>query len=43
MHGSPHIVSDVMTHIVASIGRRADFKEIVQLMEQWNVSALPVL
>lgn len=43
MHGTPHIVSDVMTHTVASIGRRADFKEIVQLMEEWNVSALPVL
>ncbi|MEV5787911.1 CBS domain-containing protein [Streptomyces sp. NPDC052287] len=43
MHGSPHIVSDVMTHTVASIGRRANFKEIVELMEQWNVSALPVL
>ncbi|MFC5201071.1 CBS domain-containing protein [Streptomyces kaempferi] len=43
MHGTPHIVSDVMTHTVASIGRRANFKEIVQLMEQWRVSALPVL
>ncbi|MEV6536226.1 CBS domain-containing protein [Streptomyces sp. NPDC051639] len=43
MHGSPHIVSGVMTHTVASIGRRANFKEIVELMEQWNVSALPVL
>ncbi|MEU3741446.1 CBS domain-containing protein [Streptomyces sp. NPDC032198] len=43
MHGSPHIVTDVMTRTVASIGRRADFKEIVQLMEEWNVSALPVL
>ncbi|MCX4572723.1 CBS domain-containing protein [Streptomyces sp. NBC_01571] len=43
MHGTPHIVSDVMTHTVASIGRRANFKEIVEMMEQWNVSALPVL
>ncbi|MFD5625225.1 CBS domain-containing protein [Streptomyces sp. NPDC127072] len=43
MHGTPHIVSDVMTHTVASIGRRADFKEIVRLMEEWKVSALPVL
>ncbi|WP_329536302.1 CBS domain-containing protein [Streptomyces sp. NBC_01450] len=32
-----------MTHTVAAIGRRANFKEIVQLMEQWKVSALPVL
>jgi CBS domain-containing protein len=32
-----------MTHTVAAIGRGAGFKEIVQLMEQWQVSALPVL
>ncbi|KAF5992381.1 CBS domain-containing protein [Streptomyces sp. WAC00263] len=43
MHGTPHIVSDVMTHTVAAVGRRANFKEIVRLMEQWKVSALPVL
>jgi len=43
MHGTPHIVSDVMTHTVAAVGRKANFKEIVQLMEQWKVSALPVL
>jgi CBS domain-containing protein len=43
VHGTPHIVSDVMTHTVAAIGRKASFKEIVQLMEQWKVSALPVL
>ncbi|MEU9140012.1 CBS domain-containing protein [Streptomyces sp. NPDC048404] len=43
MHSSPHIVSDVMTHTVAAIGRGAGFKEIVQLMEQWQVSALPVV
>ncbi|SOF03223.1 CBS domain-containing protein [Streptomyces sp. OV198] len=43
MHGTPHIVSDVMTHTVAAIGRKANFKEIVQLMEQWKVTALPVL
>ena len=43
MHGSPHIVSDVMTHTVAAVGHRAGFKEIVQLMEQWQVSALPVV
>ncbi|MFF2427146.1 CBS domain-containing protein [Streptomyces mirabilis] len=43
MHGTPHIVSDVMTHTVAAIGRKANFKEIVQLMEEWKVSALPVL
>ncbi|MEU6276547.1 CBS domain-containing protein [Streptomyces populi] len=43
MNGSPHIVSDVMTHTVAAIGRGAGFKEIVRLMEQWRVSALPVV
>ncbi|MFJ8025201.1 CBS domain-containing protein [Streptomyces sp. NPDC096311] len=43
MHGSPHVVSDVMTHTVAAVGRKANFKEIVRLMEQWKVSALPVL
>ncbi|WP_371525108.1 CBS domain-containing protein [Streptomyces sp. NBC_01283] len=43
MHGSPHIVSDVMTHTVAAIGRGATFKEIVRMMQDWKVSALPVL
>ncbi|MFG2363987.1 CBS domain-containing protein [Streptomyces mirabilis] len=43
MHGSPRIVSDVMTHTVAAVGRKANFKEIVRLMEQGKVSALPVL
>jgi CBS-domain-containing membrane protein len=43
MHGTPHIVSDVMTQTVAAIGRRASFKEIVQMMQDWKVSALPVL
>jgi CBS domain-containing protein len=43
MHGTPHIVSDVMTHTVAAIGRKATFKEIVRLMQDWKVSALPVL
>ncbi|MFJ8200819.1 CBS domain-containing protein [Streptomyces sp. NPDC096152] len=43
MHGSPHIVSDVMTHTVVAVGRDAPFKDVVQLMGQWKVSALPVL
>ncbi|GGN80039.1 hypothetical protein GCM10011579_065140 [Streptomyces albiflavescens] len=43
MHGTPHIVSDVMTHTVAAIGRGANFKEIVRMMQEWRVSALPVL
>ncbi|MFC3571983.1 CBS domain-containing protein [Streptomyces yaanensis] len=43
MHGTPHIVSDVMSHTVAAVGRQASFKEIVRLMRDWKVSALPVL
>ncbi|MEV1069151.1 CBS domain-containing protein [Streptomyces sp. NPDC050263] len=43
MHGAPHIVSDVMTHTVAAVGRKATFKEIVQLMQDWKISALPVI
>lgn len=43
MHATPYIVSDVMSHTVAAVGRRATFKEIVQLMQDWKVSALPVL
>ncbi|MGW6530343.1 CBS domain-containing protein [Streptomyces venezuelae] len=40
---SPRTVSDVMTHTVIAVGRDAPFKEIVSLMGQWKVSALPVL
>ncbi|WP_280909254.1 CBS domain-containing protein [Streptomyces sp. SAI-090] len=43
MHGSPSIVSDVMTQTVAAIGRDASFKEIVRMMQDGKVSALPVL
>ncbi|MEV2216123.1 CBS domain-containing protein [Streptomyces sp. NPDC050997] len=43
MHGTPHLVSDVMTHTVAAVGRGATFKEIVRLMQDRNVSALPVI
>lgn len=43
MYGTPHIVSDVMSHTVAAVGRRATFKEIVRLMQDWKVGALPVL
>ncbi|MET8582346.1 CBS domain-containing protein [Streptomyces collinus] len=43
MYGTPHIVSDVMTQTVAAVGRRAPFKEIVRLMQDWRVSALPVI
>ncbi|GAA0448445.1 CBS domain-containing protein [Streptomyces olivaceiscleroticus] len=40
---SPHTVDDVMTRTVVAVGRDAPFKEIVKTMEQWQVSALPVL
>lgn len=43
MLNAPHIVSDVMTKTVAAVGREARFKEIVETMERWKVSALPVL
>ncbi|MGW1024618.1 CBS domain-containing protein [Streptomyces sp. NPDC002577] len=43
MPETPHIVSDVMTMTVVAVGRDAPFKEIVRTMEQWKVSALPVL
>ncbi len=42
-NGSPHTVSDVMTHTVVAVGRDAPFKQIVKLLHQWKVSALPVL
>ncbi|WP_369249506.1 CBS domain-containing protein [Streptomyces sp. R41] len=43
MYGSPHIVSDVMTHTVVAVSRDAPFKKIVKTMEEWKVSAVPVL
>ncbi|HEY5836339.1 CBS domain-containing protein [Streptomyces sp.] len=43
MYASPRTVSDVMTRAVVALGRGASFKEIVRTMEQWKVSALPVL
>ncbi|MGG7575796.1 CBS domain-containing protein [Streptomyces sirii] len=43
MARTPHSVSDVMTQTVVAIGQDARFKEIVETMEQWQVSALPVL
>ncbi|MER6289777.1 CBS domain-containing protein [Streptomyces sviceus] len=43
MHGTPHVVSDVMTHTVAAVGRKATFKEMVRLMQVRKVSALPVI
>ena len=43
MHGTPHIVSDVMTRTVVALARRATFKDIVKTMQRWKVSAMPVL
>ncbi|MFE7894726.1 CBS domain-containing protein [Streptomyces sp. NPDC057412] len=41
--GTAYTVSDVMTQTVVAVGRDAPFKEIVRTMEQWKVSAMPVL
>ncbi|CAM5652147.1 MULTISPECIES: CBS domain-containing protein [Streptomyces] len=43
MESSPHRVGDVMTRAVVAVGRKALFKDIVERMEEWKVSALPVL
>ncbi|MFF3955282.1 CBS domain-containing protein [Streptomyces sp. NPDC001890] len=43
MAASPYTVSDVMTHTAVAIGREASYKEIVELLQQWRVSAVPVL
>lgn len=43
MSESPYTVSDVMTHTVVAVGSQAPFKEIVELLDQWKVSAVPVL
>ncbi|WP_327730960.1 CBS domain-containing protein [Streptomyces sp. NBC_00487] len=43
MHGTPHLVSDVMTRTVVALQRGATFKDIVRAMQRRRVSALPVL
>ncbi|BCK73371.1 hypothetical protein Srufu_073240 [Streptomyces libani subsp. rufus] len=43
MAHSPYTVGDLMTRAVVAIGQEARFKEIVEVMERWQVSALPVL
>ncbi|MCM3809724.1 MULTISPECIES: CBS domain-containing protein [Streptomyces] len=43
MSETPHIVGDVMTRTVVAVGRDAPFKELVQTLGQWRVSAMPVL
>ncbi|WP_069173972.1 CBS domain-containing protein [Streptomyces griseus] len=42
-HRSPHRVDDVMTRTVVAVGLDALFKEIVTTIEQWQVTAVPVL
>ncbi|MCC0094089.1 CBS domain-containing protein [Streptomyces flavotricini] len=36
-------VEDVMTHAVISVDRRTPFKDVVESMRQWRISALPVV
>jgi CBS domain-containing protein len=43
MHGTPHLVGDVMTRRVVALSRAATFKDVVKAMREWKVSALPVL
>ncbi|MGW3445447.1 CBS domain-containing protein [Streptomyces sp. NPDC001076] len=43
MTGTPHVVSDVMTHTVLALRHGAAFKDIVKALQQWQVSAAPVL
>ncbi|MEV0777436.1 CBS domain-containing protein [Streptomyces sp. NPDC050428] len=43
MHHRPHVVADVMTNPVVAVSRQAGFKEIVETLSQWKVSAVPVL
>lgn len=41
--GHPATVSDVMTRKVVAVTLGTSFKEIVRTLEQWRVSALPVV
>jgi len=43
VHGTPHIVSDVMTDDVAVVESDAAFKDIVRTMQERRVSAVPVV
>lgn len=43
MHGTPHVVGDVMTRTVVTVGRGTVFKEIVRLMRDRRISAVPVV
>ncbi|MCX5063953.1 MULTISPECIES: CBS domain-containing protein [unclassified Streptomyces] len=43
MHGSPHIVADVMTRAVITANRKDSFKDLVRIMQDHRVGALPVV
>ncbi|MEU2222877.1 CBS domain-containing protein [Streptomyces sp. NPDC018347] len=43
MNGTPTVVNDVMTRRVVALRAEAAFKDIVRTMQEWRVSALPVL
>ncbi|GGW77371.1 hypothetical protein GCM10010503_64090 [Streptomyces lucensis JCM 4490] len=43
MDDTPTVVNDVMTRTVVALRTGAAFKDIVQAMREWRVSALPVL
>ncbi|MFE3169147.1 CBS domain-containing protein [Streptomyces sp. NPDC059224] len=43
MNGTPTVVSDMMTRQVVALRTGAVFKDIVKVMHEWRVSALPVL
>ncbi|MFE0130675.1 CBS domain-containing protein [Streptomyces sp. NPDC059037] len=42
-HHGPYRVSDVMSRPAVAVLRNAGFKEVVEAMARWQVSALPVL
>ncbi|WP_369241090.1 CBS domain-containing protein [Streptomyces sp. R21] len=43
MHRSPYRVRDVMTRRVVAVRKGARYKEIVETLHEWKVSAVPVL
>lgn len=43
MTRTPSTVADVMTHAVVAVGRDADFREVTDTLQRWQVSAVPVL
>ncbi|MGW2702737.1 CBS domain-containing protein [Streptomyces sp. NPDC001340] len=43
MNGTPTVVNDVMTHRVVALRTGAAYKDIVKVMCEWRVRALPVL